>query len=88
MASTTPSQHIEAAKRRLVHLSGLAGTTADAERRILAAARARLDAVSADLELLRPRVHIDPAAADQYQERTLEKGQLAHVIASAQQALA
>lgn len=88
MAKSGPSEHIEAAKRRLIHLSGLTGKVDGAERRILEAAEHRLAAVSADLASLRPRVNTDPAAAGRYQDLVLERGQLAQVIASAKRSLA
>lgn len=84
---TTPDQHLDAAKRRLVHLHGLAAKTAETERRILSAAEHRLEAVRADLEKLRPRVNLDSAAADQYQSLTLERGKLELVIGRARKAL-
>ncbi|WP_431860155.1 hypothetical protein [Azospirillum sp.] len=80
-------QHIEAAKRRLVHLAGLAEKTAETERRILAAAEERLAAVCADLDKLRPRALTDQDAGEQYQALTLERGQLETVIARAREVL-
>lgn len=82
--SGTPDRHIQAAKRRLCHLSGLSGRVDEAERRILEAANDRLGTVQAELEQLRPRVNLDPAAAEQYQAHTLEVGQLRQVIARAE----
>ena len=82
-----PDRHIDASKRRLAHLAGLAAKTEEAERRILAAATHRIEAVEADLGVLRPRVQIDPAAAGRYQELTLERGQLQVAIARAREVL-
>ena len=87
MASPPSSDHINAAKRRLAHLSGLSARTADAERRILTSAEHRHTVVLADMDRLRPRVNTDPSAATAYQAAVLEAGQLAQVIASAQKVL-
>lgn len=80
-------QHIEGAKRRLVHLAGLAERTDDAERRILSSAIDRREAVRGDIEKLRPRVDLDPEAAERYQLLTLESGQLDTVIAQSRMVL-
>lgn len=88
MPSPDPSApHIAAARRRLAHLSGLRARTAAAEARILDAARARLDAVDADLVRLRPRVNTDPHAAERYQALVLERGQLHRVASQSQQVM-
>ncbi len=81
-------RHIAAVKLRLTHLSGLAQKSAATEQRIHDAAVARLAAVGKELDALRPQVMLEPAAADDYQALTLERGQLATVIASAQKHLA
>lgn len=86
-AARQQDEHIGAARQRLGHLAGLARRTELAERAILAAALDRAEKVDADLLKLRPRVHTDPAAADQYQELILEKGKLATVIAQARKHL-
>lgn len=88
MAAHPAGKHIDGAKRRLAHLAGLAATTADTERRILAAAEHRLAAVDADLGALRPRTVIDPDAADRYRALTLERGQIEIVIGRAREHLA
>ncbi|KAA5611594.1 hypothetical protein [Rhodovastum atsumiense] len=75
------------ARRRLVHLAWLAQQTAAAERQILAAAEARLGEVQSDLVRLAPRALLDPVAGDRYRDLTLEKGQLAVVIARAKSIL-
>ena len=86
MAKADPSTpHIEAARRRLVHLHGIAGRTAATEARTEAAARERLEAVGADLDSLRPRVNTDPDAASRYQALVLERGQLQRIVTQAQQ---
>ena len=82
---SSPDRHIEAAKRRLGHLAGVAAKTLEAECRILAVAEDRLRQVEADLQKLRPRVYLDQDAADDYQRLVLERGQLALVIAQARQ---
>ncbi|HEY0206510.1 MAG TPA: hypothetical protein VGC15_20450 [Acetobacteraceae bacterium] len=87
MAKPPSTDHLDAAKRRLVHLSGLSARTADAERRILTAAQDRHAAVLADMDRLRPRVNTDPKAADAYQDLVLEAGQLARVISQANKVL-
>lgn len=82
-----PDQHLAAARSRLLHLAGLAAKTEATERQILAAAEARLAAVRADLDKLRPRALTDAAAGDRYRELTLEAGQIETVIAQAREAL-
>jgi hypothetical protein len=83
-----PGKHIDAAKRRLAHLGGLAAKTEAAEQRILEAAQERVEAVEADMQKLKGRALVDEAAADQYRALTFEHGQLGLVIAHARQALA
>lgn len=87
MAKEPSQQHVEAAKRRLVHLSGISARTAADEGRILDAAEHRLGVVQQDLATLRPRVNADPAAAARYQDLVLESGQLARVVAQAKKVL-
>lgn len=79
--------HIDAARTRLGHLGGLAARTDAAERNILKAAEKRLEAIRADLDRLRARVHTDEAAATQYQALTLEAGQLETIRQQARQNL-
>ena len=88
MPASTPDQRLAGARRRLVHLAGLADKTHQTEKAILAAALDRLSAVQADLATLRPRVLVDTAAGDRYQALTMERGQLETVIARARQATA
>lgn len=78
---------LAACRTRLAHLGGIASRTDDTERRILAAAEERREAVARDLATLRPRVLLDPAAAERYQALTLEAGQLSQVVARAAAAL-
>lgn len=85
--TTSPDQRIAGARRRIAHLASLADKTDTTERAILAAATDRLEAVQAGLVTVRPRVDLDPAAADRYRALTLERGQLEGVIASAKQAI-
>lgn len=87
-SQTSPDRHIDAAKQRLAHLAGLSERTEAAERKILESAEDRLTAIDADLGKLRPRVNLDDAAGDQYQELTLERGQCVLVIERAKQVLA
>jgi hypothetical protein len=87
MTSEPPSPHIEAARRRLAHLGGLAAQTEEAERRILTSATDRLAVVREELDKLRPRAIADHAAGDRYLALTQERGQLETVIAQAQQVL-
>lgn len=87
MKRANSDQHISAAKRRLVHLHGLAAKTEETERRILASAEQRLTAVTGDLDRLRPRVHLDQDAASRYQDLTLERGKLELVISKAREVL-
>lgn len=86
-AAPSPDRHIDAARRRLAHLGGVAARTSDTERRILAAAEERLGVVDKTLASLRPRTLTDPAAGDRYRDLTTERGQLVTVIASAREAL-
>lgn len=71
------------ARRRLVHLAGLASRTLESERRILAAAEDRLRTVNGDMDRLRPRVLLDTGARDAYAALALERGQLETVAATA-----
>ena len=85
--SSSPEKHIAAAKRRLVHLSGLAATTEAHERKILGAARSRKEAIETDLKALKPRAIADASAGERYLELTQELGQVDLVIARARKAL-
>jgi hypothetical protein len=78
-------RHIDAARTRLVHLGGLSERTDQAERRILDSARHRLEAVTSDLDKLRPRALLEDGAADRLLALTQEAGTLRTVIAQAQQ---
>lgn len=80
-------QHIEGAKRRLTHLSGIGERTDAAERQILSSAIDRQGIVQGDLGKLRSRVDLDPEAAERYQDLTFENGQLDTVIAQSRRAL-
>jgi hypothetical protein len=77
------TRHIDAARRRLGHLQGLADRTEQAERAILAGAQSRLDAVDADLRRLAPRAILDQSAGEQYQILLTERGQLMTIISQA-----
>lgn len=83
MSSLPADRHIEAARRRLGHLAGLAEQTAQTEQAILDAAQSRLDAVNLDLDRLQPRAILDQEAGEQYQALTQERGQLLGIIAQA-----
>lgn len=81
--------HIDRARTHLGELAALAQKTEAAERRILAAAEQRLEAVQAEIEKARPGVEAaDDAAQDRYLELVTERGKLHTVIAKARQALA
>lgn len=80
-------RHINAAKRRLTHLAGLASRTEQDERRIKAAAQRRLRDAQADREKLRPRALADHEAGTRFMELSDEIGQLQMVIARSEQAL-
>jgi hypothetical protein len=80
-------KHIAGTKSRLAQLAGLAARTEAAERRIAGAAEDRRAALCADLDKLRPRVHLDPGAAEQYQALVLERGQIDTVLANARRVL-
>lgn len=79
-------EHIAAARRRLLDLEGLSRRTAAAERNIMEAAQARLDAVNADLNRVGPRALTDDAAGDEYQSLTVERGRLQNIIAASEAA--
>lgn len=80
--------HINKARTQLGELAGLAHKTEAAERRILAAASQRLEAVQAEIERARPGVEAGPdSAQDRYLELVAERGQLEQVIARAREAL-
>ena len=86
-ASSHANNHSAAAARRLAHLAGIGARTHAAEQRILEGATARRAHVDEQLARLRPRAIQDPAAGSQYQELTLERGQLDTVIAQSQRVL-
>ena len=79
--------HVTAARRRLGHLAGLTRRAVDSEARIRDAAEKQRDAADADLNRLRPRVHLDDGAADEYQRLTLERGKLDTIAARSRQIL-
>jgi len=87
MSKDPSSKHIAAAQRRLSHLAGIGGETKKAEQNILRGAAARLLVVTSELTTLRPRVNLSAAESASYQALTLERGQLAIVIANARKAL-
>lgn len=84
---TTPDHHRTGLTHRLGHLAQLAARTDASEQRILEAAEKRLVEVTADLDRLRPAITTDEQALDDYQELTLERGQLEIVIATARENL-
>lgn len=84
---TTPDHHRAGLTHRLGHLAQLAARTDESERRILEAAERRLVEVTAELDRLRPAITTDEQALDDYQELTLERGQLEIVIATARENL-
>ena len=77
--------HIDAAGSRLVDLTALSHRTQEAERRILARATERMGDIQADLAKLAPRVVADADAARRYEALLVERGQLALIIARAQE---
>lgn len=74
---------LEHMRSRLADLHGMAQQTAAVEKRLLEHSQHRLNDVMADMDELRPRVAIDPAAADAYQRLVVEFGRLQQVIANA-----
>lgn len=86
-AARQHQEHIGAAGKRLGHLAGLARRTEVAERAILSHATEMLAKVEEDLPKLRVRVQTDPAAADRYQQLTMERGELQKIIAQANKTL-
>ena len=68
---TTPA-HLTALRRRLGHLNTMALAADQTDAKIRAAAEARLTKVQQDLDRLRPRVHLDPQAAEGYQDLVAE----------------
>lgn len=87
MSVSAPDRHIAAAKRRLVHLSGIGERTVAAERSILIAAEQRQRVVEKDLAGLADRVLTDHDAAERYVTLVQERGRLRLVIASSREAL-
>lgn len=80
--------HIDAARSRLVDLTGLAARTHAAEQRILERAEARHAEVVQELDRLRPRAVADRGAGDEYQRLLVERGQLEVIIAKSREASA
>jgi hypothetical protein len=87
MSTSPPDRHIDAARRRLGHLAGLAAKTEAAEKQILASAQSRLEAVDRDLNRLRPRAVVDDDAGEQFETLTRERGQLQNIIAQSNMVL-
>lgn len=81
-------QHMNKARSQLGELAALSARTEAAERRILSAAEARLDAVQAEIADMQPRMSL---ATDDEENRYLslveERGRLNKVIAKAREAL-
>lgn len=74
------TKHTAALRAQLTDLAGMRAAAQHADGQIVAAAAKRLDAVTADLEKLRPRVHLDEEAARRYEALTLERGRLERIL--------
>lgn len=81
------NQHLDNTRRQLGELGALADKTEKAERDILERARKRHEEVASRIEELRPKVHTDQAAADEYTDLVSERGTLERVIANALEVL-
>lgn len=81
------TEHLGAARKRVLHLHGLAAKTDAAERRILEGATARLGIVRTELAKLRSRALLDDAAGDSYAALTQEAGTLETTIAESRRQL-
>ncbi len=80
-------RHLDAARRRCAHLSGILAASETAERNIHAAAVERLAVVQGDIAKARARAHTDPDSADRLLALTLEAGRLHTVIGRAHDTL-
>lgn len=76
---TTPA-HLNALRRRLGQLHTMELVAQQTDAKIRQAAERRLAKVQADLDRLRPRVHLDPAAANEYQDLAAELPHLRRVL--------
>ena len=80
-------EQIETTRRQLGELGAMAAKTEQAERDILARAEKRIGEVMSRIEVLRPQVNTDEAAAIEYADLVSERGSLERVIANAREAL-
>lgn len=67
-------------RSRLQGLSKLRARTDETDRRLQEAAQKELERVNRDLDKLRPRVHLDEAAADRYQALILDRARLERIL--------
>jgi hypothetical protein len=67
-------------RTKLAALAGHSAVAAEVDRRIAEQAAARIDAITARLDVLRPSVLTDPAAEDEYQRLVDERGRLMEVV--------
>lgn len=74
-------------KHLLSDLAALSARTDAADQRILERAFERDAKCAARLDELRPQAESDEAAGKEYKDLTLERGQLAHVIAVARRGI-
>lgn len=77
---TQSDTHLDAARKRLCHLAGLRARTEAAGKAIHSAASDQLDQLQQDLPRLAKRVHTDSAAAEAYQQGTLNVGRLRTIL--------
>ena len=78
---STPDAHLDAARKRLCHLSGLRQKTNRADQAIASAATEELAWLQEALPRLAARANLDPAAAEAYQRGILDRGRLQQVLA-------
>ena len=69
-----------AIRSRLSNLAGLRARADAVDEKLQEAAQKELERVSQDLDKLRPRVHLDEAAADQYQALILDRARLERIL--------
>ena len=71
---------MEKVRAKLAALAGHSAVAAEVDRRIAEQAAARMNAITARLDVLRPSVLTDPAAEDEYQQLVDERGRLMEVV--------
>lgn len=87
MGGDMDTEHLTKARADLGRLQSLSDRTSADEQRILDAALARMDAVQADIEKLRPTAMLHASDGQKYRDAVKERGMLARVIARARSVL-